>query len=101
MICGTAIPINPIGPQNAVTVPARMLVLKKIIILINFTLIPIVMALVSISAVVLVPTYEGSIFDWGNVPFINWLRYIASVLLTMFLPGYFRYKQLSVKNCVE
>ena len=50
---------------------------------------------------ILVPTYNGSIFDWGNIPFVNWLRYLASVLLTMFLPGYFLLKIVDKKNVFE
>ena len=39
-MCGTAIPIKPIGPQNAVIVPASKLVLKKMTILLEIILTP-------------------------------------------------------------
>ncbi|MEX0569185.1 MAG: hypothetical protein Q6363_008520, partial [Candidatus Njordarchaeota archaeon] len=43
----------------------------------------------SLLAVILIPVYTGSFFEWSDIPWINWLRYIASLLLTAFLPGYF------------
>lgn len=39
-ICGTTIPMKPIGPQNAVTPPARMLVLTKAMLLATLELTP-------------------------------------------------------------
>ena len=41
---GTAIPIKPIGPQNAVTLPARILVHANITTLENLTFSPILAA---------------------------------------------------------
>ena len=48
-----------------------------------------ILTLSSLLAVILIPVYTGSFFEWSDIPWINWLRYIASLLLTAFLPGYF------------
>ena len=43
----------------------------------------------SILAILFVPVYEGTMFDWSTIPLLNWCRYFASILLTTFIPGYF------------
>ena len=48
-----------------------------------------------------IPAYDGSILEWANIPLMNWLRYVSSILLTMFLPGYFLLKILDSRNSVE
>jgi len=51
----------------------------------------------SVLAVLTIPPYTGSILDWINIPWINLLRYIASLLLTTFFPGYFLLKMIDKK----
>jgi len=55
------------------------------------------LTILSLLAVTLIPTYTGSIFEWNNIPWISWLRYAASLLLTTFLPGYFLLKIIDKK----
>jgi hypothetical protein len=55
----------------------------------------------SIIAVILVPSYEGSIIDWLRIPPLNWLRYGSMLLLTTFLPGYFLLKILDKKEVIK
>ncbi len=42
-----------------------------------------------ILSIFLIPAYDGSYLEWGMIPLFNWVRYIASLLLTTFLPGLF------------
>jgi hypothetical protein len=55
----------------------------------------------SIILVLFVPAYEGSMLEWMKIPPLNWLRYLSSLLLTSFLPGYFLLKILDRKNALE
>ena len=55
----------------------------------------------AVFAILFIPVYNGSLFNWTNVPFLNWARYGASVLLTLFLPGYFLIKLLDRKNTLK
>lgn len=57
--------------------------------------------LLSVLAVLLIPAYTGNVFDWATVPLVNWLRYVASVLLAMLLPGYYLLKILDQKNSLN
>ena len=60
-----------------------------------------VITILSVLAVLFVPAYDGSIFEWANIPLMNWLRYAASTLLTLFLPGYFLLKIFDSRNSIE
>jgi hypothetical protein len=59
------------------------------------------LTITSILAVILVPSYEGSIIDWLRIPPLNWLRYGSTLLLTTFLPGYFLLKILDKKEVIK
>lgn len=59
------------------------------------------LTILSVLTVLLVPAYYGSIFDWANIPLINWLRYLSSIFLTMFLPGYFLLKIFDSQNSIS
>ena len=48
----------------------------------------------SILLVLFVPAYEGSMLEWMKISPLNWLRYLSSLLLTSFLPGYYLLKIL-------
>ena len=52
----------------------------------------------SVLAVTLIPPYTGSALGWMSIPSMNWLRYVASLLLTTFFPGYFLVKILDRKR---
>jgi len=56
--------------------------------------------MMSIVSVVFIPPYEGSILQWMNVPLLNWLRYLSSLLLTSFLPGYFILRVLDREDSI-
>ena len=60
-----------------------------------------VITILSVLAVLFVPAYDGSILEWVNIPLMNWLRYAASTLLTLFLPGYFLLKIFDSRNSLE
>jgi len=55
----------------------------------------------SVLAVLFIPAYDGSILEWANIPLINWLRYLSSVFLTLFLPGYFLLKIMDRKGSIN
>lgn len=59
------------------------------------------LTITSVLAVILVPSYEGSIIDWLRIPPLNWLRYGSMLLLTTFLPGYFLLKILDKKEVIK
>lgn len=44
---------------------------------------------ISVVAVLLIPPFEGSVLEYTRIPALNWFRYLSSLLLTSFLPGYF------------
>jgi len=50
------------------------------------------LTIVSVFLLTFIPPYEGSIINWVDVPLQNWLRGLASLLLTSFFPGYFLLK---------
>lgn len=52
-------------------------------------------------AVFLVPAYDGSILELTSIPLMNWLRYLSSIFLTLFLPGYFLLKILDSRGSIE
>jgi hypothetical protein len=54
----------------------------------------------SIIIVLFVPAYEGSVLEWMRISTLNWLRYLSSLLLTSFLPGYFLLKILDRKHAI-
>jgi hypothetical protein len=64
------------------------------------TLLSLALFLVSIFLLILIPPYEGSILNWVDVPLQNWLRGLASLLLTSFFPGYFLLKIADKKRTV-
>ena len=78
---------------------------KKILIKINLlklpTFLPVVITLFAIFVVLLIPAYEGSLFEWVAVPLLNWVRYAASILLTLFLPGFFIIRLLDHKKSLK
>lgn len=47
-----------------------------------------IITVLSVLAVLFIPSYNGSILNWELIPLMNWVKYIASILLTLFLPGY-------------
>src|ERR1035437_3539010 len=51
--------------------------------------------------VLFVPACEGPIMDLLKIPPLNWLRFVASLMLTTFLPGYFLLKILDNKNSIR
>lgn len=55
----------------------------------------------SIIIVLFVPAYEGSMLEWMRISPLNWLRYLSSLLLTSFLPGYFLLKILDRKHSIS
>jgi len=59
------------------------------------------LTITSVLAVILVPSYEGSIIDWLRIPPLNWLRYGSMLLLTTFLPGHFLLKILDKKEVIK
>jgi len=59
------------------------------------------LTIASILAVLFVPPYDCCILEWTNIPLVNWLRYLASILLAFFLPGYFLLKSLDRQNSIE
>jgi len=56
---------------------------------------------VSMLLVVLVPTYQGSAFNWVNIPLQNWARGFASLLLTSFFPGFLFLKVVDKKRTIK
>ncbi len=54
--------------------------------------------LLSIGIIIFVAPFDGTMFDWANLPLANLLRYISTVLLTSFLPGYFLIKIIDRKD---
>ena len=67
----------------------------------NDSLILYFLTIASILAVIVVPSYEGSI-DWARIPsLLNWLRYGSALLLTTFLPGYFLLKILDKREMIK
>jgi hypothetical protein len=54
----------------------------------------------SIIIVLFIPVFEGSMLEWMRIPLLNWLRYLSSLLLTSFLPGYFLLKTLDRKDAI-
>ncbi|MEM3873007.1 MAG: hypothetical protein QXE05_10665, partial [Nitrososphaeria archaeon] len=52
-------------------------------------------------AVLFVPAYSGSMLEYMKIPPLNWLRYLSSLLLTSFLPGYFLLKTLDRNNVLD
>jgi hypothetical protein len=59
-----------------------------------------VLTLLSVLAVMLIPPYNGSILNASNVSIFNWIRYLSSILITSFLPGYFLLKLLDKKTSI-
>jgi hypothetical protein len=59
-----------------------------------------ILTITSIIIVLTVPAYEGSMLEWMNIPPLNWLRYLSSLLLTSILPGYFLLKTLDRKHVI-
>lgn len=51
--------------------------------------------------VLFVPAYEGSMLEWMKISPLNWLRYLSSLLLTSFIPGYYLLKILDRKNAID
>lgn len=54
----------------------------------------------SILLVLFVPAYEGSMLEWMKISPLNWSRYLSSLLLTSFIPGYYLLKILDRKNAI-
>jgi hypothetical protein len=57
--------------------------------------------ILSVLAVLLVPAYNGSMLEWMKISPLNWLRYLSSLLLTSFLPGYSLLKILDRKHVLD
>jgi len=55
----------------------------------------------SIIAVVVIPSGYSLYLDWSSIPFLNWLRLIASFLLTSYLPGYVALKIIDKKRQIK
>lgn len=51
--------------------------------------------------VLFVPAYNGSILALASIPLINWMRYLLSLFLTMFLPGYYLLKIIDSRSSIE
>jgi len=67
----------------------------------NLNYILYILTMISIVAVLFVPSYTGSMLEWMKIPAINWFRFFSSLLLTTFLPGYFLLKILDRKNSIS
>lgn len=61
---------------------------------------PFALFLVSIILVVLIPPYQGLGYNWVSIPLQNWLRGLASLLLTSFFPGYLFLKVIDKKRVI-
>jgi len=61
----------------------------------------VVLTISSLFAVLLVPSFNGSMFEWMKISPLNCLRYLSSLLLTSFLPGYFLLKIMDQKQEIE
>lgn len=58
------------------------------------------LTILSVLAVLFVPAYYGSMLEWNKISLLNWLRYLSSLLLTSFLPGYFFLKIIDRKGAI-
>lgn len=58
------------------------------------------LAIWSVLAVLFVPSYNGSMLQWMKISPLNWIRYLSSLLLTSFFPGYFLLKILDRKGVI-
>jgi hypothetical protein len=58
------------------------------------------LTIASVIIVLLVPAYGGSMLEWMCISPLNWLRYLSSLLLTSFLPGYFLLKIFDRKHVI-
>ena len=52
----------------------------------------------SILTVLLIPDFSGSMLEWMKIPPQNWLRYLCSILLTSFIPGFLLLKLIDRKR---
>jgi hypothetical protein len=60
-----------------------------------------VITILPVLAVLFVPAFDGSMLEWMKISPLNWLRYLSSLLLTSFLPGYFLLKILYRKDAID
>jgi hypothetical protein len=60
-----------------------------------------VLTLFSVISVISVPTAEISMLESASISISNWLRYLSSILLTTFLPGYFILRILDRKHTID
>lgn len=50
--------------------------------------------------ILIIPAYEGSMLEWMHLSPLNWSRYLSSLFLTSFLPGYFLLRILDRKHAI-
>lgn len=55
----------------------------------KITIILCALTIISSLAVIFIPNSDAGMIDWASVSSLNWLRYASTVLLTLFLPGYY------------
>jgi hypothetical protein len=60
-----------------------------------------IITFISTFLILYIKPYEGSILNWMEIPMINWLRYISSLLLTSLLIGYYLLKIIDRKNIIQ
>jgi hypothetical protein len=52
-------------------------------------------------AVIFIPAFEGIALNWIDVPPLSLIRYLASIAVTLFLPGYFLLRILDRENSIK
>lgn len=78
--------------------------LKYSITLFKFLKLDVLVSLVYFAAIVfviIIPQDNSLWIDWSKISFLNWLRLIASFLLTSFLPGYVILKAIDFKLAIK